>query len=620
MPSFTFTSPDGKNYTVEGPDGATKEQAFAQLQGSLKGGTAKADGLPPAPEPPSPKGDLGASISAAGHDVLGGLELAGSGIANIPHGIASSAVDLYRRATGGDVHAPEPPMVSALHVNPGQAGQDLATSISNTRLHGDPEPGADVNEANDFGLHGALKTAVPVAADIANIAGGATAAKSIVGGARNAADSVVNRVVRATPTQAETIASNPAIEQARQAGFKLTGNDVRNAVNGPTPGVEADIPGSTRQNMADQGVTDQIQRHNRALATQSAAEDVGLGNTRAIQDDQIAMGKTKAGTVYDKMGRAIGQRAPEEISPQFNADLGSAGARAASPEGRVAVEKQIGYYRDHFATEGFNGPDAVASARDLRQQAYKQMANPDVDQQVLGKTNLSIANAIENEMQRLLPVQYQGLKIEFPAARQQLAKLHELEEATEGGQVNAQTFKRLRDAGAPLTGAAADIAHAADVAPESMAQAVGPGQLHVPVSHSGTLRTVVNAGARAMRALPGMNPATEAFQEANYGPRGKPAVDIPPPEAAPDLKLQPPPGSLPMRGQNLPLGPAPGGPAHDFALEPPAGNAPAYPIQRDLPLAAREAPADLARAPQKMTAKERAIWERAVMERLGNGQ
>src|SRR5687767_202904 len=35
MPSFEFTSPEGKKYTVNGPDGATKEQAFQMLQTQL---------------------------------------------------------------------------------------------------------------------------------------------------------------------------------------------------------------------------------------------------------------------------------------------------------------------------------------------------------------------------------------------------------------------------------------------------------------------------------------------------------------------------------------------------------------------------------------------------------
>lgn len=43
MPDFTFTSPQGKSYTVTGPEGATKEQAFQILQQQLNTGTAKPD-------------------------------------------------------------------------------------------------------------------------------------------------------------------------------------------------------------------------------------------------------------------------------------------------------------------------------------------------------------------------------------------------------------------------------------------------------------------------------------------------------------------------------------------------------------------------------------------------
>lgn len=60
MPDFTFTSPDGKSYTVSGPDGATKEQAFQILQQQLSSGTAKQDvapsgASPAAPASPAPK-------------------------------------------------------------------------------------------------------------------------------------------------------------------------------------------------------------------------------------------------------------------------------------------------------------------------------------------------------------------------------------------------------------------------------------------------------------------------------------------------------------------------------------------------------------------------------------
>lgn len=40
MPTFEFTSPEGKKYSVDGPPGATKEQAFQVLQARLAGGQA----------------------------------------------------------------------------------------------------------------------------------------------------------------------------------------------------------------------------------------------------------------------------------------------------------------------------------------------------------------------------------------------------------------------------------------------------------------------------------------------------------------------------------------------------------------------------------------------------
>lgn len=41
MPTFEFTSPDGKKYSVQGPAGATQEQAFAILQQQLGGASEK---------------------------------------------------------------------------------------------------------------------------------------------------------------------------------------------------------------------------------------------------------------------------------------------------------------------------------------------------------------------------------------------------------------------------------------------------------------------------------------------------------------------------------------------------------------------------------------------------
>lgn len=66
MPTFQFTSPDGKNYSVNGPDGATPEQAFQVLQTQIGGGGSGSSA--------SPIGDDRAATVAA----LRGIPLAGA--------------------------------------------------------------------------------------------------------------------------------------------------------------------------------------------------------------------------------------------------------------------------------------------------------------------------------------------------------------------------------------------------------------------------------------------------------------------------------------------------------------------------------------------------------------
>lgn len=68
MPTFDFTAPDGKSYSVDGPDGATPEQAFKILQGHLGGDAAPSVGV----------GEDLAKVAAAGPGRIAG------GIAGLP--------------------------------------------------------------------------------------------------------------------------------------------------------------------------------------------------------------------------------------------------------------------------------------------------------------------------------------------------------------------------------------------------------------------------------------------------------------------------------------------------------------------------------------------------------
>ena len=68
MPDFTLTSPEGKSYTVSGPEGATKEQAFQVLQQQLSAGTAK-EATPEPTAPTDHKGRMDAAIKGLKPDL-----------------------------------------------------------------------------------------------------------------------------------------------------------------------------------------------------------------------------------------------------------------------------------------------------------------------------------------------------------------------------------------------------------------------------------------------------------------------------------------------------------------------------------------------------------------------
>ena len=81
MPTFTFTSPEGKKYDVSGPEGATKEQAFGILQQQLGAGTAKAAPEAP-PTPAHPPQSLGGFVG-------GNLAKGAAQVAGIPAAVGS---------------------------------------------------------------------------------------------------------------------------------------------------------------------------------------------------------------------------------------------------------------------------------------------------------------------------------------------------------------------------------------------------------------------------------------------------------------------------------------------------------------------------------------------------
>lgn len=109
MPTFTFTSPDGKNYDVQGPDGATKEQAFSILQQRLgttsgaapatPGSAAASAGKSLSSQPPqSLTGFVGGNLAKGAAGAIGPIAEKAQDLVDLPARAFNKALDIV---TGG---------------------------------------------------------------------------------------------------------------------------------------------------------------------------------------------------------------------------------------------------------------------------------------------------------------------------------------------------------------------------------------------------------------------------------------------------------------------------------------------------------------------------------------
>lgn len=120
MPDFTFTSPQGKSYTVSGPEGATKEQAFQVLQQQLSDGSAQetpaADATPASAPTPSKTTSERVKDALSGLQSENPLKKESSSGEPVPAPSIASAAKAVAASTafGGVVGALSPEIVTGL--------------------------------------------------------------------------------------------------------------------------------------------------------------------------------------------------------------------------------------------------------------------------------------------------------------------------------------------------------------------------------------------------------------------------------------------------------------------------------------------------------------------------
>lgn len=316
---------------------------------------------------------------------------------------------------------------------------------------------------------------------------------------------------------AEQAPVNTAIEPARAANFKLPPSQA----GGPTGKVLEGAGGKIQTEM-------RLSHDNAKNTNRIAAKEIGLSERQPLTEANIERLKQGAYGVYERVKKA----GRIQMDDQYRTELQSSLERTANvasdfPEDiNASVQAEI---------TKFDKPNADAASmldriKSLRQRAGRNMSSTDAEKFELGIAQKKIATAMENQIERAVSQTNPAMISDFRAARQQLAKIYNVEEALgPSGNVTAAVLARQLKRGVPLSGGLKTIAETYLEFPKVMRSVEGLGG-HAPfsaldylvggveaIAHPAATAQIV--GALAGRPVARSIIASKAYQGAAIKPR-----------------------------------------------------------------------------------------------------
>lgn len=243
-------------------------------------------------------------------------------------------------------------------------------------------------------------------------------------------------VVRA----AEEVPLQSKIAQARSIGLKLAPSEA----GGPTGKVLEGMGGKIQTEMS-------LSRANSKVINRTAGREIGLSDTQPLTQANIGRAKQKAFAVYDRVRKA----GRIEADTTYRDELSRVRERTAQEaldfpdDTNEAIDKEI----QKFNVSSADSASMLEKVKSLRERAGRNMQAPDADKFELGLAQKKIATAMENLIERHVSTSSPPLISDFRAARQQLAKIYNVEDAlSPNGNVSAAVLARQLKRGVPLSG------------------------------------------------------------------------------------------------------------------------------------------------------------------------
>lgn len=432
MPTFEFTSPDGKTHVVEGPEGATKEQAFAMLQQQLGSAQPAAPSTPPPAQPAAPPersflNQVGRSVGLAGRQFAqaanGTVGIVGDALnAGLNAVLPNRAPSLGDLVAGRD--EPQPYLRSPSKII--QAGIDKIF----------PVPENTGEKVQDFV--------------------GTIAASGLRSGVDPLARAITSRF--APPVLGNAAEKLKTLSEAAPLGFKVTPSTVGSGL----PSKAAEFVVGKGQLNANAAATNQAAYD--ALGKRVAGLPANTNLTHEVLDNVIkdtyetaykpleALGQMTTGVAYNK--------ALDKVLTDFGGQSKSY-INAGNP-----TQQELQTLVNKYRVLDYDSKDAVEATKFLRESAGEAFDNHN---NLLAKANIAISNAIEDSIAKNLANANQPEILKnFQAGRKALAQQYTIRNAVvEGtGSIDPTKLRTGFNNGAPFTGELRTAAKFANTFPQ----------------------------------------------------------------------------------------------------------------------------------------------------------
>lgn len=341
-----------------------------------------------------------------------------------------------------------------------------------------------------------------------------------------AAAEVAKPVTAATPSEA-------ALAAGKQLGLKFT------------PSQEGRLVGSVIEGLAGAAKLERsISKQNAKVVNAASAREIGLPEGVPITRQTIAQARQAPNKVYDEVSR-LGQVATDD---SWRAEIANIGDRSGNKSFAEDTPADIQKLKDIYTNkQGFDAGDAVQKVRSLRSNGFANIGLREPEKQALGRAQLDIANALDNQLERHAQSLGQNDLVQrYQDARAQLATIHVVRRALKGSDVSAQRLSAQQERGVTLPGDLKTIADAYDAADRSLQNAgkirdnspfsvvdlfVGAGAgLHNPALATAALARPIARAALASEAYQRRGPASPPPKPLK--PVGSNALRVGPPQSA----------------------------------------------------------------------------------------